>query len=151
MIGTKKQVIDWVLENEATLYQIDKYKSKRNKKQNDKYWELINQLSRKIKISVSEIHFNMLKTYSPRYEILVPENTELRGVEYYEKKSKIKKGDKYFIVYHVYTPSHELKTDEFAILLQGLIEECQSQDIETRSPSQILMEENFYERNMERY
>lgn len=145
MIGSKNQCINWLLEQDDGKFKIDVYKEKRNKKQNDKYWELINQLSRKIKISVSEIHFNMLKTYSPRYEILVPENTELRGVEYYEKKSKIKKGDKYFIVYHVYTPSHELKTDEFAILLQGLIEECQSQDIETRSPSQILMEENFYE------
>jgi hypothetical protein len=75
----------------------------------------------------------------------------LRGIEYYEKKSTIKKDDKLFNVYHVYTPSHELKTDEFAILLDGLCRECQQQGIETRSPNQILMEENFYEINMERY
>ena len=144
MIGSKNQCINWLLEQDDGKFKIDVYKEKRNKNQNAKYWELINQLSRKIKISVSEIHFNMLKAYSPRYEILVPENTELRGVEYYEKKSKIKKGDKYFIVYHVYTPSHELKTDEFAILLQGLIEECQSQDIETRSPDEI-ERDRFYD------
>lgn len=144
MIGTKKQVIDWVLENEATLYQIDKYKSRRNKKQNDKYWKLINELSRKTKIGVSELHFDMLRNYSVRYEILVPRETLLRGIEYYEKKSTIKKGDKLFDVYHVYTPSHELKTDEFAILLQGLIEECQSQDIETRSADEI-ERDSFYD------
>ena len=145
MRGKALTIINWLYEQDKDkIFEVKEHKEKRKLNQNDKYWKLINELSRKTKISVSELHFDMLKTYSPRYEILVPENTELRGVEYYEKKSKIKKGDKYFIVYHVYTPSHELKTDEFAILLQGLIEECQSQDIETRSPDEI-ERDRFYE------
>ena len=51
----------------------------------------------------------------------------------------------------MFTPSHELKENEFAILLEGLCEECKQQGIDTRSPEQIMMEEQLYGRNMERY
>ena len=118
-------------------YEIKEYKSQRNKDQNAKYWKLLNELSRVTKIGVEELHFNMLKNYSPRYEILVPQNYELRGIEYYERLSTIKKGDNLFNVYRVYTPSHELKTDEFAILLDGLCEECKQVGIETYSPDEL--------------
>ena len=151
MIGSKKQCIDWLLETEADIFEVNIYKKQRNNDQNAKYWKLLNELAKKIRMSVDKLHFEMLKSYSVRYEILVPRETSLRGIEYYEKKSTIKKNDKYFNVYHVYTPSHELKTDEFAILLDGLIQEAEQQGIDTRSPDKILMEEQIYERNMERY
>jgi hypothetical protein len=95
-------------------------------------------------MSVDKLHFEMLKSYSVRYEILVPRETSLRGIEYYEKKSTIKKNDKYFNVYHVYTPSHELKTDEFAVLLDGLIHEAIQQGIDTRSPDEIERDSKLY-------
>ena len=50
-----------------------------------------------------------------------------------------------YIVYQVYTPSHELKTDEFAILLDGLIEECKNQGIDTRTPDEIKRDEVMYD------
>lgn len=106
-------------------------KKQRNLPQNNLYWKMLFQLAMKLKISVEETHFNMLKDYSVRYEILVPSGTELRGIEYKEKKSKIIKDGKEFEVWHVYTSSHELKTDEFALLLDGLIRECEIQGIPT--------------------
>ena len=87
----------------------------------------------------------MLKNYSTRFEMLVPATTEIRGIEYYEKKSKIVKDGKEFYVYHAYTPSHELKTDEFAILLDGLIQTCEEQGIDTRSPEEIKRDEVMYD------
>ena len=144
MIGNKKQCIDWLLEIEADIFEINIYKKQRNKKQNDRYWSLLHKLSKKVKIGVGKLHFEMLKSYSVSYEILVPRETSLRGIEYYEKKSSIIKNDKKFDVYHVYTPSHELKTDEFAILLDGLIQECKQQDIDTRSPEEIERDSNLY-------
>lgn len=77
--------------------------------------------------------------------MLVPATTEIRGIEYFEKKSKIVKDGKEYYVYHVYTPSHELKTDEFAILLDGLIQACEEQGIDTRSPDEIKRDEAMYE------
>lgn len=147
MIGKALTIINWLYDQDKEkIFEIKEHKKKRKLNQNDKYWKLINELSRKTKISVSELHFDMLKNFSVRYEILVPRETLLRGIEYYEKKSTIKKGNKLFDVYHVYTPSHELKTDEFAILLDGLIQACKEQGIETRSPDEI-MKENYYVEN----
>lgn len=144
MIGSKRQCVDWLLESEADLFEVNIYKSKRNKKQNDRYWTLLNKLAKKVKIGVGKLHFEMLKNYSVSYEILVPHETLLRGIEYYEKKSSIIKNGKKFNVYHVYTPSHELKTDEFAILLDGLVQECEQQEIDTRSPEQIERDSQLY-------
>lgn len=145
MIGNKNQCINWLLETEADIFEVNIYKKQRNNDQNAKYWKLLNELAKKIRMSVDKLHFEMLKSYSVRYEILVPSETTLRGIEYYEKKSTIKKNDKYFNVYHVYTPSHELKTDEFAILLDGLIQECEQQGIDTRSPEEIERDSKLYD------
>ena len=145
MIGNEKQVINWILETDADIFEVKIYKNKRNKDQNSRYWVLLNKLAKKLKMSWQKVHFDMLKNYSIGYEILIPENTEIRGIEYYEKKSTITKNDKKFTVYHVFTPSHELKTDEFAILLDGLIQECKQQDIDTRSPEEIERDRQLYE------
>ena len=146
MTGSKNQCINWLLETEADIFDVKVHKEQRNKKQNDKYYKLLNELAKKLKKGWREIHFDMLKNYSVAYEMMVPEETEIRGIEYYEKKSTIIKNGKKFNVYHVYTPSHELKTDEFAILLDGLVQEAIQQGIETRSPDEILMEEQIYEK-----
>lgn len=139
MIGNALKLIEFLyVQDKDKLYEVKEYKKKRNNNQNSKYWKLLFELSLKTKISVEELHFNMLKNYSQRYEILVPADKEIRGIEYYERKSKIVKDGKEFYVYHVYTPSHELKIDEFAILLDGLIQECKQQGIDTRSPDEIL-------------
>ena len=146
MIGNALKLIEFLyIQDKHKLYEVKEFKKKRNNNQNGKYWKLLFELSLKTKISVEELHFNMLKNYSQRYEILVPADKEIRGIEYYERKSKISKNGKEYIVYQVYTPSHELKIDEFAILLDGLIQECKQQGIETRSYDEIKREEAMYE------
>lgn len=145
MKGNPEQLIHYLFQLDKTkIYEIKEIKKNRSLNSNAKYWKLLNELAKKIRMSVDKLHFEMLKNYSVRYEILVPRETSLRGIEYYEKKSTIKKNDKYFNVYHVYTPSHELKTDEFAILLDGLIQEAEQQGIDTRSPSEIERDSKLY-------
>lgn len=144
MTGSKNQCINWLLESEADIFDVKVHKEQRNKKQNDKYWKLLNELAKKLKKGCREIHFDMLKNYSVTYEMMVPEETEIRGIEYYEKKSTIIKNGKKFNVYHVYTPSHELKTDEFAILIDGLIQEAKQQGIDVRSPEEIERDSKLY-------
>lgn len=144
MIGIPKKIISWLLNaDENKLYQCKMYKEKRNLSQNNKYYALLNELALTLKIGTEELHFEMLKNYSVRYQILIPKDIELRGIKYYELKKTIKKDNKLFNIYEVYVPSHELKTDEFAMLLNGLIEECKNQDIEVRSPSEIREEELY--------
>ena len=138
MRGTIKKLIPYMLELDDTkIYEVKEYKEKRNLDQNAKYWKLLNELALTLKIGVEELHFKMLKDYSQRYEILVPKDIKLRGIEYYEKKSKIIRNGQEFIVYQIFTPSHELNTREFALLLQGLCDECKEQGIETLSPNEL--------------
>ena len=143
LVGNKNKIISWLLNQEEKLFEIKEYKEKRNLDQNAKYYKLLNELALTLKIGTEELHFEMLKNYSVRYQILIPKETELRGIKYYELKKTIKKDNKLFNIYEVYVPSHELKTDEFALLLNGLIEECKNQDIEVRSPSEIREEEMY--------
>lgn len=143
LVGNKNKIITWLLNQEDKIFEIKEYKEKRNLDQNAKYYKLLNELALTLKIGVEELHFEMLKNYSVRYQILIPKDIELRGIKYYELKKTIKKDNKLFNIYEVYVPSHELKTDEFALLLNGLIEECKAQDIEVRSPSEI-REEKLY-------
>lgn len=144
LIGNKNKIISWLLnQEEKKIFEIKEYKEKRNLDQNAKYYKLLNELALTLKIGTEELHFEMLKNYSVKYQILIPQDAELRGIKYYELKKTIKKDNKLFNIYEVYVPSHELKTDEFALLLNGLIEECKNQDIEVRSPSEIREEEMY--------
>lgn len=143
--GTPKKLNSILYDLDANkVYELKEYKEQRNKKQNSKYWKLVGELSLVTKIGIEEIHFDMLKNYSQRYEILVPSDKEIRGIDYFEKKSTISKNGKEYTVYHVFTPSHELNESEFAILMKGLIEECKQVGIDTRSPEEIQREEMLY-------
>ena len=143
--GTPKKLNSILYDLDANkVYELKEYKEQRNKKQNSKYWKLVGELSLVTKIGIEEIHFDMLKNYSQRYEILVPSDKEIRGIDYFEKKSTISKNGKKYTVYHVFTPSHELNESEFAILMKGLIEECKQVGIDTRSPEEIQREEMLY-------
>lgn len=145
MIGSKKQCIDWLLENEAEIYEVDIYKAKRNNDQNAKYWKLINELSKKLRMGVFQLHKQMLRDYSKQGQICTPSSYDMSAIKYYDLKSKFIKNDIEYSVYQVYTPSHELKTDEFAILLDGLMQECKQQGIDTRSPEEIERDSKIYE------
>ena len=144
--GTPKKLNSILYDlDQDKVYELKEYKQQRNIQQNSKYWKLISELSLVTKIGIEELHYDMLKNYSQRYEILVPSDIELRGIEYYEQKSKLSKNGREYTVYHVFTPSHELNTSEFAILMQGLVEECKAQGIDTRSPDEIRRDEVLYE------
>ena len=147
MIGNALKIINWLYsQGKDKLFEIKEYKEQRNKKQNAKYYKLLGQLAMALNISVEELHFEMLKNYSQRYEMCIPSNVEVRGIDYYERKSKFIKNEVEYSTYYVYVPSHELNTKEFAYLLNGLCEECRQQGIETLSPNELaelkqLMEE----------
>ena len=144
MIGNKKQCIDWLLETEADIFEVNIYKKQRNNDQNAKYWKLLYKLSLKLGIGVHELHKQMLRDYSKQGPVCAPSTYDMRGVKYYDVMSKFIKDGVEFTSYQVYTPSHELRTDEFAILLDGLIQECEQQGIDTRSPDEIERDSKLY-------
>src|SRR5574344_2752114 len=138
MIGTCKELIPKMLElPEDKVYELKEYKEKRTLNQNSYYWKLLNELSRKLKISSDELHFELITKSCPFEEYLVPYEANLRGIEYYIEKGKIERNGKLFKTIKVYVGSSRLDTIEMGILLDNLIEECKLQNIETMTESEL--------------
>lgn len=148
--GNKNKLITWLVnQEEEKVFEVKEFKQKRNLPQNAKYYKLLNELALVLKIGIEELHREMLKNYSVRYQVMIPSEVELRGIKYCELKGTKSKNNKLFNIYEVYVPSHELKEDEFAVLLQNLIEECKQVGIDTRSPEEIKREE-LYEKSIDK-
>ncbi len=138
MIGTPKQLIIKMLElDQEKQYELVEHKKKRTLDQNSYYWVLIGKLSQILRIPQEELHFELIKKSCPFSEFLVPDEADLRAIEYYEERGKITKNNKLFKIIRVYVGSSKLDTTEMGILLDNLIEECQSQGIETKTPREI--------------
>ena len=138
MIGTIKELIPQMLElDEDKLYELKEIKKKRTLNQNNYYWELLNKLAKKMRIPSEELHFELIKKSCPFEEYLVPEESNLRALEYHEVRNTIEKNGKLFKVVRVYVGSSLLDTSEMGILLDNLIDECKLQNIETMTPEEI--------------
>jgi hypothetical protein len=138
LIGTPKYLIKKLLElPEDKEYEIKEHKKKRTLDQNSYYWVLLGKLSQKLRIAPEELHFELIKRSCPFTEILVPDEADLRAIEYYEERGKITKNNKLFKIIRVYVGSSKLNTVEMGILLDNLIEECKLQGIETMTPQEL--------------
>ena len=138
IVGTPKVIITKLLDLDQTKeYQITEYKKKRTKNQNNYYWELLNELAKKTRIPSDELHFELIKKSCPFSEFLIPDEADLRALEYYDVRRKIEKNGKLFKVVRVYVGSHLLDTVEMGLLLDNLIEECYLQNIETITPDEL--------------
>src|SRR5574344_2844845 len=135
---TTKELIKIILDlpNDKT-YDLLVHKKKRTLNQNSYYWKLLNELSSKLKIPSTELHFELITKSCPFEEYLVPYEANLRGIEYYIEKGKIERNGKLFKTIRVYVGSSRLETVEFGILLDNLIEECKLQNIETMTPEEL--------------
>ena len=139
MQGTIKQLIPQMLElDEDKLYELKEIKKKRTLNQNNYYWEMLNKLAKKLKIPSTELHFELIKKSCPFEEYLVPKESNLRSLEYFEERNTIEKNGKEFKVIRVYVGSSLLDTSEMGILLDNLIEECKLQNIETMSETELV-------------
>src|SRR5574344_1467641 len=138
MIGNAEQLLKYLFNVDKTkIFEIKEYTKKRTLNQNSYYWKLLNELSSKLKIPSTELHFELIKKSCPFEEYLVPYEANLRGIEYYIEKGKIERNGKYFKTIRVYVGSSLLDTTEMGILLDNLIEECKLQGIETMTPEEL--------------
>lgn len=139
LIGTPKYLIKKLLElPEDKEYEIKEYKKKRTHDQNSYYWVLLGKLSQKLRIPQEELHYELIKRSCPFEEYLVPQEANLRGLEYYTiKRENIQEKGHLFKLIRVYVGSSKLNTAEMGILLDNLIEECKLQGIETMTPQEL--------------
>lgn len=139
MIGTQKQVINWLLEQDKdNQYEVKEYSERRGLKANSYYWELVNQLANVLRISKEELHFLLLQRYGQSEMVSVLASIDIKPYfKYYaEAGESILKG-KTFKHYKVYKGSSEMNRKEMSILIDGLVSECQEAGIETKPKAEI--------------
>lgn len=139
MIGTKNQIITYLLvQKDDTKFEIKEYKEKRGLRANKYYWSLLQELANILQKSKEEIHFLMLKEYGQFDVISVDEKVDLKNYfTYFEKIGSSELNNKTFYHYKVYKESHNMDSKEFSILLNGLVQECKQQGIETLEEKEI--------------
>lgn len=127
MVGTQKQVITWLLEqNKEKKYEVKEYSEKRGLKANSYYWELVNQLANILRISKEELHFLLLQRYGQSEMISVIAAIDVKPYfKYYAEAGESILNGKTFKHYKVYKGSSQMTRKEMSILIDGLVSECQ--------------------------
>ena len=139
MVGTQKQAITWLLEQDNTKrYEVKEYRQKRSKSQNAYMWEIISKIADIQRLSKEEVYLQMLKDYGQSEIISMLSTINPNGyLKYYEEIGKGQVNGKEFTHYKVYKGSSEYNSKEMSILIDGVIQEAKQLDIETLTPQQI--------------
>lgn len=135
MIGTTKEVINWLLEQDKDkLFEIKEHKAKRSLNANAYFWVLCQKIAEVIKSSKEEVYLEMLKRYGVFTHLIVkPEavpkiKSQWRtAIELGEVKVNGKKG----VQLQLYYGSSTYDSKEFSVLLNGVVDECKTLNIET--------------------
>lgn len=119
-------------------YEVKEYREKRSLEANDYYWVLVTKIGNALNKSKEEVHRQMLKDYSQQSVISVGEEVDIKGfIPYYEEIGSGYVGNKRFIHYRVFKGSSELDSKEMYHLIEGVVQEAQQLDIETRTPEEL--------------
>ena len=139
MIGTSKEIIKWAIEQpEDKKYEVKEYKEKRSLNANNYYWELVTQLGNVLGIDKEWLHFLLLQKYGQSEMISVIAEVDMKDyLKYYTEAGESILNGKTFKHYKVYKGSSEMDSKEMSILIHGLVDECQTQGIETKTPAEI--------------
>lgn len=119
-------------------YEVKEVKRRRSMTQNAYYWAMLNKLARKLRMSDSEVHKNMLRDYG-RCEIMslslsVPVDDYFK---YYDIVGVDYEGGEERRIVKVYKGSSRMDSSEFSCLIEGMREECETQGIEVMTPEEI--------------
>lgn len=139
MIGTAKELIKKLVElPDEKKYEIKEYKEKRSLNANNYYWELVTRLGNVLRMNKEELHFLLLQKYGQSEMISVVADVNMQNyLRYYTEAGESVLNGKTFKHYKVYKGSSEMDKREMSILINGLVDECHAQEIETKTPEEI--------------
>lgn len=139
MVGTSKELIKRLLElPENKRYEVKEYKEKRSLNANNYYWELVTELGNVLRMDKEDLHFLLLQKYGQSEMISVLAEIDMKDyLKYYTEAGESILNGKTFKHYKVYKGSSEMNKKEMSILINGLVEECHTQGIETKTSAEI--------------
>lgn len=144
MIGTQKQVITWLLEQDNTKkYEVKEYKEKRSLDANAYAWVLLEKLQDRLHIPKEDIYRDLIRNIGS-YEVVPIKNEALskfkqawskNGLGWITDTTKSKlEGYTNVIAYY---GSSIYNTKEMSRFIELIIQECEQLHIETRSKEEI--------------
>ena len=139
MVGTIEQIIQYLfIQDRTNKYEVKEYKKKRSLNANNYFWELTTELANVLKMDKEEVYFNLLQKYGQSEMVSVVANIDVRPYFKYctEAGESILNG-KTFKHYKVYKGTSEMNSKEMWILTEGLISECETQNIPTKPKEEI--------------
>lgn len=144
MIGTQRQVINWLLEQDNTKkYEVKEYKEKRSLDANAYAWVLLEKLQDRLHIPKEDIYRDLIRNIGS-YEVVPIKNEALskfkqawskNGLGWITDTTKSKlEGYTNVIAYY---GSSIYNTKEMSRFIELIIQECKQLHIETRSKEEI--------------
>ena len=137
-------------EDKNQVYDLSPHKDEkpRSLSANNYFYAICTKIAEKLRISLNEVHNQMLSRYGyPEFiedkivYFILPDNIDVNKLEgvHLKPTSKTQVLDNGDLnrVYIVMRGSHTYNTKEMSQLIDGTIEECKAQGIETMTPAQI--------------
>ena len=139
MIGTREEISRYLWQlDEEKLYEIKEYKEKRSLNANAYVWKLITEIGNKLRKSKEEVYLQMLKDYGQSEMVSILSSIDPKGFfKYYSIAGKSILNGKEFTHYKIYKGTSEYNTKEMSIFIDGVVQEAQQLDIETKTPNEI--------------
>lgn len=136
MVGTPKQAITWLLEQDNTkLFEVKEKKTTRSLQQNKMLWELIHLIAKKQNQDDMEVYCTLLERADAKsdYVLARPETEDalrknFRGIKFIRQQEVNKTT---FNIYKVYIGSSKMNTKEMTELLDITIQLCSELKIPT--------------------
>lgn len=126
------------LENKDLEIELKQYRKHRSLTANAYCWALINQLGNVLNMSKEDVYLMMLKRYGQSEMVSILSKIKIGGYfKYYDVAGTTILNGKEFTHYRIYKGSSEYDTKEMAILIDGIVQECKEQNIQTLTPQEL--------------
>lgn len=117
---------------------ITKFFEKRSLNANSYAWHLITELANVMRISKEEMYFLKLKDYGQSELVLITNKANpTKYFKYFSEEGCTKVKGKDYVWYKVYKGTSEYDRREMSIFIDGLVQDCKEQDIETKPKAEI--------------
>lgn len=153
MTGNAAQIVSFLMTaDREKLFDLREHRERRSLTQNSYYWKLLSLTADKLKMSKPELHNRMLRKYGQRQyiggllvRIPIPDTDEAEEAAlaaetfHITPTSDVKTGKdgRQYRTYLMLRGSSDYDTREMSVLLDGMINEAQQQDIETLTPMEL--------------
>lgn len=139
MIGNAEKIIQYLFQQDREkIFEIKEKKAKRTLTQNAYYWVLLHELAKALKIDNDTAHKMMLERYGVYEVISVQSGIDLTGYfKYFDEIGSGTVNGKQFTHYKIFKGSSQMDSKEFAVLLDGLISDCEELGIPTLTREEI--------------